>query len=174
MSAEKVAPFAEKIGTPAAFATTPEDPEINQPTIDYVAAFVPNETGTKFNPHLTVGLAMQPTWTRRSRFARWGVRRPKKNATTTPSLTERFPKLNVVGSRPIPLTRKSVRCMGLRGSPVLRLILQIVLDEPTQHLDFVGLAALEAILAAWPGGLLVVSHDAELLDAIGVSRRLDL
>jgi ATPase subunit of ABC transporter with duplicated ATPase domains len=48
------------------------------------------------------------------------------------------------------------------------------LDEPTQHLDFVGLAALEAILAAWPGGLLVVSHDVEFLDAIGVSRRLDL
>ena len=50
----------------------------------------------------------------------------------------------------------------------------LVLDEPTQHLDFVGLAALEAILAAWPGGLLVVSHDAEFLDAIGISRRLDL
>jgi ATPase subunit of ABC transporter with duplicated ATPase domains len=50
----------------------------------------------------------------------------------------------------------------------------LVLDEPTQHLDFVGLAALEAILAAWPGGLLVVSHDREFLDAIGVSRRIDL
>ncbi len=50
----------------------------------------------------------------------------------------------------------------------------LVLDEPTQHLDFVGLAALEAVLAAWSGGLLVVSHDAEFLDAIGVSRRLDL
>jgi ATPase subunit of ABC transporter with duplicated ATPase domains len=50
----------------------------------------------------------------------------------------------------------------------------LVLDEPTQHLDFVGLAALEAILADWPGGLLVVSHDAEFLEAIGVSRRIDL
>jgi ATPase subunit of ABC transporter with duplicated ATPase domains len=50
----------------------------------------------------------------------------------------------------------------------------LVLDEPTQHLDFVGRAALEAALAAWPGGLLVVSHDAEFLAAIGVSRRLDL
>jgi ATPase subunit of ABC transporter with duplicated ATPase domains len=50
----------------------------------------------------------------------------------------------------------------------------LVLDEPTQHLDFTGLAALEAVLAAWPGGLLVVSHDPEFLAAIGVSRRLEL
>jgi ATPase subunit of ABC transporter with duplicated ATPase domains len=50
----------------------------------------------------------------------------------------------------------------------------LVLDEPTQHLDFVGLSALEDLLASWPGGLLVVSHDAEFLAAIGVSRRLDL
>jgi ATPase subunit of ABC transporter with duplicated ATPase domains len=50
----------------------------------------------------------------------------------------------------------------------------LVLDEPTQHLDFVGLAALEAVLTAWPGGLLVVSHDAEFLAAIGVARRIDL
>jgi ATPase subunit of ABC transporter with duplicated ATPase domains len=49
-----------------------------------------------------------------------------------------------------------------------------VLDEPTQHLDFVGLAALESVLAAWPGGLLVVCHDPEFLEAIGVSRRLEL
>jgi ATPase subunit of ABC transporter with duplicated ATPase domains len=50
----------------------------------------------------------------------------------------------------------------------------LVLDEPTQDLDFVGLAALEAVLAAWPGGLLVVSHDPELLDAIGIARTLAL
>jgi len=41
-----VAPFTEKTGTAAAFVTTPEDPEINQPTIDYVAAFVPEATGS--------------------------------------------------------------------------------------------------------------------------------
>jgi ATPase subunit of ABC transporter with duplicated ATPase domains len=50
----------------------------------------------------------------------------------------------------------------------------LVLDEPTQHLDFTGLAALETVLAAWPGGLLVVSHDPEFLAAIGVSHRLEL
>jgi hypothetical protein len=38
---DAVAPFTVKTGTAAAFVTTKEDPEINQPTIDYVAAFVP-------------------------------------------------------------------------------------------------------------------------------------
>jgi len=57
---DAVAPFTEKVGTAAAFATTAEEPEINQPTIDYVAAFVPNETGKKFNPHVTVGIAPEP------------------------------------------------------------------------------------------------------------------
>jgi ATPase subunit of ABC transporter with duplicated ATPase domains len=38
----------------------------------------------------------------------------------------------------------------------------------------VGLASLEAALAAWPVGLLVVSHDPEYLEAIGVSRRIEL
>ena len=50
----------------------------------------------------------------------------------------------------------------------------LVLDDPTQHLDFAGLAALEAILAAWPRGLLVVSHDQGFLEAIGVSCTLAL
>ncbi len=54
-----VAPFTAKTGTAAAFVTTPEDPDINQPTIDYVAAFVPKGTGKNFNPHVTVGLASQ-------------------------------------------------------------------------------------------------------------------
>ena len=56
---DAVAPFTEKTGTAAAFVTTPEDPEINQPTIDYVAAFVPEATGKKFNPHVTIGIAPQ-------------------------------------------------------------------------------------------------------------------
>jgi 2'-5' RNA ligase len=56
---DAVAPFTKKTGTAAAYVTTPEDPEINQPTIDYVAAFVPNETGKNFNPHVTIGVAPQ-------------------------------------------------------------------------------------------------------------------
>jgi hypothetical protein len=56
---DAVAPFTEKTGTAAAFVTRPEDPEINQPTIDYVAAFVPEATGKQFNPHVTIGIAPQ-------------------------------------------------------------------------------------------------------------------
>jgi ATPase subunit of ABC transporter with duplicated ATPase domains len=38
-----------------------------------------------------------------------------------------------------------------------------MLDEPTDHLDFLGIAALQSVLASWRGGLLIVSHDQELL-----------
>src|SRR6476469_7374173 len=56
---DAVTPFTVGTGTAAAYVTTKEDPDINQPTIDYVAHFVPNETGKKFNPHVTTGLAPQ-------------------------------------------------------------------------------------------------------------------
>ena len=57
---EAVAPFTVNTGTAAAFATTPENPDIQPPAlIDYVAAFVPKYTGTHFNPHVTVGVASQ-------------------------------------------------------------------------------------------------------------------
>lgn len=54
-----IAPYTVKTGTAAAFVTTKEDPDINQPTIDYVKAYVPNETNKKFNPHVTIGLASE-------------------------------------------------------------------------------------------------------------------
>ncbi len=56
---DAVAPFTVKTATGAAFVTTKEDPDINQPTIDFVADFVPIASGKKFNPHVTIGLATQ-------------------------------------------------------------------------------------------------------------------
>jgi phosphoglycolate phosphatase-like HAD superfamily hydrolase len=56
---DAIAPFTEKTGTAEAYVSTKEDPEINQPTIDYVADFVPNQTGKKFNPHVSIGIASQ-------------------------------------------------------------------------------------------------------------------
>lgn len=56
---DAVARFTVEKGAASAFVTTKEDPEINHPTMDYVANFVPNGTGRKFNPHVTIGIASQ-------------------------------------------------------------------------------------------------------------------
>jgi len=42
----------------------------------------------------------------------------------------------------------------------------LVLDEPTNHLDLESREALEAALEAFPGAILLVSHDRALLDAV--------
>jgi ATP-binding cassette, subfamily F, member 3 len=71
---------------------------------------------------------------------------------------------------------------GLSGGERRRLSLAIlvnsganllILDEPTNHLDLESREALETALAAFPGSLLLVSHDRALLDAIG-SRTIEL
>ncbi|HEX8975166.1 MAG TPA: ABC-F family ATP-binding cassette domain-containing protein [Solirubrobacteraceae bacterium] len=65
---------------------------------------------------------------------------------------------------------------GLSGGERRRLSLAIlvhsganvlILDEPTNHLDLESREALETALRAFPGTLLLVSHDRALLDAIG-------
>ncbi len=65
---------------------------------------------------------------------------------------------------------------GLSGGERRRLSLAIlvqsganvlILDEPTNHLDLESREALEQALAAFPGSLLVISHDRALLDAVG-------
>ncbi|MDB5468523.1 MAG: transporter, partial [Caulobacter sp.] len=48
----------------------------------------------------------------------------------------------------------------------------LILDEPTNHLDLDSLAAVEQALSDYDGALLVVSHDAAFLDAIGIERRI--
>ena len=55
-----VAPFTVNTGTADAFASTPENPDIQPPAmLDYVAAFVPKYSGKHFNPHVTIGVASQ-------------------------------------------------------------------------------------------------------------------
>ena len=43
-------------GTAAAFATTPDEPEINQPTMDAVATYLSGHTGEHYSPHVTIGV----------------------------------------------------------------------------------------------------------------------
>ncbi|NML04747.1 ABC-F family ATP-binding cassette domain-containing protein [Sphingomonas sp. G-3-2-10] len=50
----------------------------------------------------------------------------------------------------------------------------LILDEPTNHLDIDSIEAVEAGLIAYDGALLVVSHDAPFLEAIGIERQVEL
>ncbi|WDG39999.1 ABC-F family ATP-binding cassette domain-containing protein [Pseudomonas synxantha] len=43
----------------------------------------------------------------------------------------------------------------------------LILDEPSNHLDSAGRAWLQRVLGDWHGGLVVVSHDRKLLNAMG-------
>jgi ATPase subunit of ABC transporter with duplicated ATPase domains len=50
----------------------------------------------------------------------------------------------------------------------------LVLHVPTHHHNLHSIAALEAALRGYDGALLVVSHDRDFLDAVGVDREVAL
>ena len=66
---------------------------------------------------------------------------------------------------------RAVLACVLHAEPAPQLLL---LDEPTNNLDLAGMAQLERALLAYRGALVVVSHDAAFLEAIGPTRRLQL
>jgi 2'-5' RNA ligase len=53
---DAVAPFSLQTGTAAAFVTTPDEPDIDKFTIDFVASYATIASGKKFNPHVTTGV----------------------------------------------------------------------------------------------------------------------
>src|SRR5207247_1390870 len=72
-------------------------------------------------------------------------------------------------------TEHEKRVAALSGGERRRLALALVvasganfllLDEPTNHLDLESREALEAALEAFPGTVLLVTHDRALLDAV--------
>ena len=65
--------------------------------------------------------------------------------------------------------RKLMLALGILESPEL-----VILDEPTNHLDLGSTEALERLLSAYPGALMLVSHDAALLgSATGVTWKIE-
>ncbi len=66
--------------------------------------------------------------------------------------------------------RAALACVLAGDTPPLCLFL----DEPTNHLDLDSLAAMEVALRAYDGAMVVVSHDAAFLSAVGVSRVKDV
>ena len=65
-------------------------------------------------------------------------------------------------------TRASLALLSARGVNCL------VLDEPTNHLDLAAIEQLESALASYTGTLLLVTHDRALLEAVSVTRRVEV
>ena len=65
-------------------------------------------------------------------------------------------------------TRASLALLSARGVNFL------VLDEPTNHLDLPAIEQLEQALADFAGTVLLVTHDRALLDAVTLTRRVEL
>ena len=65
-------------------------------------------------------------------------------------------------------TRAELAILMARGANCL------VLDEPTNHLDLPAIEQLEQALDAYSGTLLLVTHDRRLLDAVRVTRVVEM
>ncbi|MGW4164477.1 ABC-F family ATP-binding cassette domain-containing protein [Streptomyces sp. NPDC004788] len=65
-------------------------------------------------------------------------------------------------------TRAALALLQGRGVNLL------VLDEPTNHLDLPAIEQLESALESYTGTLLLVTHDRRMLDAVRVTRRIEV
>jgi ATPase subunit of ABC transporter with duplicated ATPase domains len=65
-------------------------------------------------------------------------------------------------------TRAALALMMANGANLL------VLDEPTNHLDLPAIEQLEQALDTFPGTVILVTHDRELLDRVRLTRTVQL
>lgn len=65
-------------------------------------------------------------------------------------------------------TRAALALLQGRGVNLL------ILDEPTNHLDLPAIEQLESALNTYEGTLLLITHDRRMLDAVHVTRRLEV
>lgn len=93
-------------------------------------------------------------------------------------VTHHFPlglaQRSMISLSPGERLRAALICLFVCGNNGGKAIECLVLDEPTVSLDRLALFNLKEILNTWQGGLVVVSHDQEFLDEIGVTNRINL
>lgn len=102
----------------------------------------------------------------------------------SPGLTRHdyYARLDALG---LPRERLALPCARLSGGEQVRLALAclllgpepaqlLLLDEPTNHLDMVAVEALESALKAYPGAIIVVSHDERFVAQLGIDRVVNL
>jgi ATPase subunit of ABC transporter with duplicated ATPase domains len=77
-------------------------------------------------------------------------------------------------SRPRALLSPGERTRAELAMFQVRQVNFLVLDEPTNHLDVPAVEQIEEALSGFGGTVLLVSHDRRLLDAVDLTRRIDL
>ncbi|ACG78352.1 ABC transporter, ATP-binding protein [Phenylobacterium zucineum HLK1] len=101
---------------------------------------------------------------------------PRAGENAARAALARFLFRNLAADRPVAALsggerlRAALACVLMGDAPPGLLIL----DEPTNHLDLDSLGAVEAALRSYDGALLVTSHDADFLAAVGVGREIRL
>ncbi len=89
------------------------------------------------------------------------ARVPEHEAHTVAAALQLPPLDAIIGNLSLGERRRVALAHALLGKPEV-----LCLDEPTNHLDARTIEWLEARLAAWPGALIVVTHDRYFLDNV--------